>query len=630
MGLIQSVSPDQSNFKDNYLYDILDTKLLSEMRAHFNEQYYLDNNEDVRKCEVDSFTHYLTLGWAEGRESIPAEQVKSYLPNRGYTRRDGCLFLSMLKNNLDQSFAKKMAMPTSSYQVLVKKIAQDFDFGHYMAQLTFRLPPDIAVDHYLLNGRLLGVSPCSGVQGDIISNRISESLHIIQQNTANRGKGSEQADFSVARLPKGCCDALFVSKASAVAVGWAAHEGELIQVTLNNTLSFVEITDFQIVRCARDDVQHTYPDYSNSQMSGFIIAFNLNGQILADYGAETNLKLVFDNGQHLTIEVANIVQAKARHIDTLLKYWDCQDLAHIEAVTRVLHPILSDIFDVEGSCNVTEHEFGIQHANPAVSIIIPLYGRSDFLQYQISNFSRYQSVSNAEIIYVVDDPAIKKQVLKLAIWAHEIFDICFKVLVLERNVGFGCANNIAVNYCSAKKILLLNSDVLPKDANWLDQMLDHSEKIANLGALGVRLLYEDESIQHDGMAPIQLPGYPGITLNDHPYKGWPVDMSPNTASMEKCNLVTAACMLVEKQRFLEVGGFEPRYFLGDFEDSDLCQKLLAKGYENYIARDIVLYHLERQSQNLVEPGDWKQKLTMVNAAFYQSRLDCGYSVLGGK
>jgi GT2 family glycosyltransferase len=161
--------------------------------------------------------------------------------------------------------------------------------------------------------------------------------------------------------------------------------------------------------------------------------------------------------------------------------------------------------------------------------------------------------------------------------------------------------------------------VLPKDGTWADKMITQIDKHDDVGVVGARLLFEDNSIQHDGMAPMVLKEYPELLLNDHPNKGWPVSLSKNSAEVADCPLLTAACIAISKSLFEEVGGFDPAYVLGDFEDSDLCLKVLEAGRRNVICRDVELNHLERQSQNLVEAGDWKHKLTIYNAITYNQR-----------
>jgi GT2 family glycosyltransferase len=228
-------------------------------------------------------------------------------------------------------------------------------------------------------------------------------------------------------------------------------------------------------------------------------------------------------------------------------------------------------------------------------------------------------VSNIEVIYVVDDPNIEDNVLKLAIELHKVFSFNFSVVTLGSNVGFGRANNIGVEYANAENLILLNSDVLPKDGDWARKLIDYLNDLPNAGVVGARLLFEDESIQHDGMAPMLLDQYPGYIFNDHPMKGWPVSLSKNQQKPAECPLVTAACVAIKKSLFDELGGFDPAYVLGDFEDSDFCLRAIDHGKTNYICRDITLNHLERLSQNLVEAGDWKHKLTLLNANTYNQR-----------
>jgi GT2 family glycosyltransferase len=280
--------------------------------------------------------------------------------------------------------------------------------------------------------------------------------------------------------------------------------------------------------------------------------------------------------------------------------------------------VIKNIFPTDKTTSSSRVDFGCVD-NPRATVIIPLFGRYDFMRYQLSNFSRFGSLKDYEVIYVVDDPKISNAVAKLARELSVVFSQAFSVVTLAENMGFGGANNIGVQYATSDKLILLNSDVLPKDGLWADKMIAQIEKHQDVGIVGARLLFEDDSIQHDGMAPMLLKEYPGLLFNDHPNKGWPIRLSKNKAEVADCPLLTAACFALSKSLFEEVGGFDPAYILGDFEDSDLCLKVLETGKRNVICRDVELNHLERQSQNLVESGDWKHKLTIYNAIIYNQR-----------
>jgi GT2 family glycosyltransferase len=301
----------------------------------------------------------------------------------------------------------------------------------------------------------------------------------------------------------------------------------------------------------------------------------------------------------------------------LLNFWQPHNPTHLKKADLFL-PIIKGLYPADRATTVKRIDFGNAVKQPKASIIIPLYGRFDFLRYQISHFNRYDAYQNVEIIYVVDDPNIAAATQDLAKRMAKMMQQPFSLLLLSDNMGFGKANNIGVTYATSDYVVLMNSDVLPKNSEWLDKMLAIASS-DDAGIVGARLLFEDDTIQHDGMAPMTLAEYPGLFFNDHPRKGWPKGLVKVTNPVAPCDLLTAACWVMKKSLFEQAEGFDPAYVLGDFEDSDLCFKLLALGKTNYIRRDVEFYHLERQSQNLVSSGGWKHNLTILNAVTFNQR-----------
>ncbi|MBZ2163630.1 glycosyltransferase family 2 protein [Alteromonas stellipolaris] len=256
--------------------------------------------------------------------------------------------------------------------------------------------------------------------------------------------------------------------------------------------------------------------------------------------------------------------------------------------------------------------------NPTVSIIIPLYGRYDFIQHQISQFSKDSGFSNVEIIYVVDDPEISRIVNITAFGVYQIFGYPFKVVYSDFNRGFSGANNLGVSHARGEKLLLLNSDILPSRSGWLQELAAQHESLDDCGILGATLMYEDDTIQHAGMEFRADSHYPGILMNHHPFKGAPVGLL-SLEPVFSVPITTGACMYMNRTLYEEIGGFDPLYVLGDFEDSDLCLKVLDKGLKIYCSSTVRLYHLERLSQNLVDQGDWKFKLTLINGVYQMDK-----------
>lgn len=255
--------------------------------------------------------------------------------------------------------------------------------------------------------------------------------------------------------------------------------------------------------------------------------------------------------------------------------------------------------------------FGEAVQNPKLSLIIPIYGRYDFVQIQMSQFSLDNSFRHIEIVYVLDDPRISHPFMVTCYGVFETFGVPFKVVFSERNLGYAGANNLGVNYATSNHILLMNSDVIPKIPGSFDTLLNQFVQGEDVGILGATLLYEDDTIQHQGMEYMQDPSHPGMWMNYHPQKGFPLSLTEQF-EVKEAQAVTGALMLMTKQQYLDVGGFDIGYILGDFEDSDLCMKVRNTGKRIAVSGTVHMYHLERLSQSLVSGSTWKHTLSMVN------------------
>ncbi len=114
-----------------------------------------------------------------------------------------------------------------------------------------------------------------------------------------------------------------------------------------------------------------------------------------------------------------------------------------------------------------------------------------------------------------------------------------------------------------------------------------------IGALGPKLLYEDESIQHAGMYFARDAEYRHWE-NQHYFKGFSRSLPAANVS-RPVPAVTGACLMVERALFDQVGGLSSQYVQGGYEDSDLCLRLIEAGRRNWYLAGVELYHLEAQS-----------------------------------
>jgi GT2 family glycosyltransferase len=251
---------------------------------------------------------------------------------------------------------------------------------------------------------------------------------------------------------------------------------------------------------------------------------------------------------------------------------------------------------------------------PLYSIIVPLFGRIDFMEYQLALFAG-GGMAGSELIYVLDDPPHRREVQTLAESLYLRFGLPFRLLLLSHNVGFAPANNIGLAHARGAFVGFVNSDVFPGTPDWMPRLAARLQAEPTLGAVGPLLLYEDGSVQHEGMVFQPIPALGDLRFPHHHRKGW----RPRAITgLVREELITGACLVMRRDLARDLGGFDESYVIGDFEDTDLCLKLRERGLFCAIDHDVWLYHLERKSQ----PGTgqrWRMNLTLYNAWVHHCR-----------
>jgi GT2 family glycosyltransferase len=265
-------------------------------------------------------------------------------------------------------------------------------------------------------------------------------------------------------------------------------------------------------------------------------------------------------------------------------------------------------------------DFGPPPAAPHISLVVPLYGRVDFLDVQLGiaaaqMLERNDAAPAVERLYVLDDPPRGRTAEALAVQAHLRFALPFSLLTLDENRGFAGASNVGLAHARGTYVCFLNSDVFPGTADWAQRLAHRLEADPSLGAVAARLLYEDGSIQHDGMRFMRLARIGRWRFPDHPGKG----MRPAASQgLQRVPAATGACLMLRRDLALALGGFDEAYPVGDFEDADLCLKLRGMGLGVAVDQDTVLFHLERQSQ-AGSAEHWRMQLTLFNAWRHERR-----------
>jgi O-antigen biosynthesis protein len=147
---------------------------------------------------------------------------------------------------------------------------------------------------------------------------------------------------------------------------------------------------------------------------------------------------------------------------------------------------------------------------------------------------------------------------------------------------------------------------VPDTAGWLGRMGAFYDATPNIGALGAKLLYEDDSLQHAGMYFHRTPGS-DVWENMHYFKGQHRSF-PAANVARQVPAITGACLMIQRDLYERAGGLSYRYVQGGYEDSDFCLRLLEDGAEHWYMPGAELYHLENQSY----PRDDRKRTTGYN------------------
>jgi len=214
-----------------------------------------------------------------------------------------------------------------------------------------------------------------------------------------------------------------------------------------------------------------------------------------------------------------------------------------------------------------------------VSIIIPTRDKSEELQRCIESIECKTTYRNYEIIVVNNGSTQTKLLQYLKASPH-------KVIEYPDRFNFSKINNLATQNAKGKYLLFLNDDTQVISPGWLEAMVEHAQR-EEVGIVGAKLLYPNGLIQHAGMiveSNRDMHIYRFTNFFEHGYYG----MADVVRSF---NAVTGACLMIRKNVFQEVGGFEEN-LATIFNDIDLCLKVRSRGYLIIYTPYAILYHYE--------------------------------------
>jgi len=238
----------------------------------------------------------------------------------------------------------------------------------------------------------------------------------------------------------------------------------------------------------------------------------------------------------------------------------------------------------DGPAPCTFHVRRLVQSSPLVSIIIPTRDRLNLLRRCLESIETRTTYRNYEILLIDNGSEEPRTLSYLAGLPH-------RVIHDGGPFNFARLNNRAIAVARGEHLLLLNNDVEVITPEWLEALLEHSQR-QEVGAVGARLLYADGTIQHAGV----VLGVRGVAGHAHKYlsaKDAGYFFFPHLT--RNYSAVTAACLMIRKALYEEVGGMEERLAV-TFNDVDLCLRLRARGHLIVYTPHASLYHHESRSR----------------------------------
>ena len=227
---------------------------------------------------------------------------------------------------------------------------------------------------------------------------------------------------------------------------------------------------------------------------------------------------------------------------------------------------------------------------PKVSVIVPTRNRLDLLRVCLAGLAQTEYPSPVEVI-VIDNGSDDRETL--AYLASLDADFA-KVHRDDGPFNYAALNNRAVELATGDLLCFLNNDIEIGACDWLTIMARQAVR-DKVGAVGARLLYPNGLIQHAGV----VTGIGGAAAHAHRMLRPDEEGYFHRHSLPQIvTAVTAACMVVRRDRFEAVGGFDADHFAVSFNDVDLCLRLGQRGWRSFYEPRATLIHHESVTRGL--------------------------------
>ena len=226
---------------------------------------------------------------------------------------------------------------------------------------------------------------------------------------------------------------------------------------------------------------------------------------------------------------------------------------------------------------------------PLVSVIIPTRDKVELLRDTVTGVLQATDYANVQLI-ILDNGSVQAETL--AYLKNVQADSRVTVIKDKLPFNYSRLNNCGVCVSTGEVVALLNNDLAMIHPDWLSEMVSHALR-PEVGAVGAKLYYPDDSLQHAGVV-VGLGGMAGHAFKHVPKRLAGYQWRP--FATQNYSAVTAACLVMRRAVFNEVGGLDEKNLPVAFNDVDLCLKIGKAGYRIVWTPYAELYHRESASR----------------------------------
>ena len=383
-------------------------------------------------------------------------------------------------------------------------------------------------------------------------------------------------------------------------------------------------------------VLHFKPDYSpdNLRANNYICHFSMFD---ADLLKKTGLfRPEYDGSQDHDMILRLTEEAKhVCHIPKILYYWRSHpnsvaaDIGAktyaIDAAKRAVHDHMRDYYGIEVEVESTRAFptiFQIKYpinGEPLISIVIPNKDHVEDLRRCITSIEKKSTWKNYEIV-VVENNSVEQSIRDY--YKELESDPKVKIVTYEGGFNYSKINNAGVKETKGEYLLFLNNDTEVISSDWMEQLLMYAQR-KDVGAVGAKLYYADNTIQHAGVV-IGLGAHRSAGHTHYKMPREHLGYMGRLCYAQDVTAVTGACLMVKKSIYEEVDGLDESFTIS-LNDVDLCLKIREKGYLNIFTPFAELYHYESKTRGM-EEGEKLRRYERECAHFrdkWKEQLDAG-------